>query len=387
MSKTWGSFRILVAVALFGVVIFCLPKSISKPFTPLTHISDVIEMSNRNVSRKITIQFLGDVMAHDTQITGAKTGNGDYDFNASFDYIRKYLQRADLVIANLETTLAGPAQGYHGYPQFRAPDALAQALKNVGVDVLVHANNHSLDAGLEGLIRTSETIQSLGMRVAGTRMSRTEDTISYLNSEGFDIAIISGTYGTNGLTLPKEHAYMLNDLDETRLVDDVVRASKISDLVLCYLHFGTEYSEQPNQAQKSLAESLVNAGAHAVIGSHPHVVQTDGFIDQSVVVYSLGNLISAQRGAKRRTGMVYTITFVQNLINGSISIDHLEYLPVFTYKSNKGNRPYYLGPVAKKLEKFKHDSFESTDQALVDVGLDYLNRTVQHAQSQSTYGY
>lgn len=371
----------LLLVFVFSLLFMgMLAQPLGLPPRPLSPLYDVSQMSSRQVKTSLRLSFLGDVMAHDSQIYGARQADGGYDFSPSFAYIAPHLAEADLVVANLETTLAGPAGGYQGYPRFRAPDALGLALKEAGVDVVVHTNNHSLDAGLEGLIRTRETISQLDMLPVGSRLTEDEDTVSYLKKKGINLAFVSGTYGTNGLFLPADKAYMLNDLDKDRLILDTRRASQSADLVIAYLHMGTEYATSPNPGQKELAQALVKEGAHAVMISHPHVVQTDGFIDQSVVVYSLGNCISAQRGYKRRTGMVYDLSFVLDHLDGSVAIKDLTYLPIFSYRRTDGSRPYVLGPASDQLDLDLDLAFSPKDKSLMVQGLAYLKETIKEAR-------
>jgi poly-gamma-glutamate synthesis protein (capsule biosynthesis protein) len=352
------------------------PSTIDAPIIQAQTIYRPAALSRMNITEDIKISFIGDIMMHDTQIAGAYQGAGQYDFSNSYSYVEPYLQESDFVIANLETTLAGPISGYSGYPRFNAPDQLAYDLADSGVDLLVHCNNHVLDRGVAGLVRTKQVITEAGMLSAGTRIESTEDTVVYFNIEDTEFALITGTYGTNGLELPADKSFMINTLDQERLISDVKKAKEYAEYIICFLHYGTEYEEQPNVSQQQLAKKLIVAGADAVIGSHPHVIQTDGFIDDNIVVYSLGNFISAQRGAKRRTGMIYSLNLEKDLIDGDISIEHTEYFPVFTYRAADGNRPYYLGPLLDNLDENSEAHFEKSDIALVKEGLSYLENTV-----------
>ncbi len=369
-------FFIAVYLLLGFLMLGINPSPIDAPIIKAQTIYRPAALSRMTVVQDIKISFIGDIMMHDTQISGAYQGAGDYDFSESFSYVEPYLQQSDFVIANLETTLAGPGSGYSGYPRFNAPDQLAYDLADSGVDLLVHCNNHVMDRGLTGLIRTKQTIAEAGMLSAGTRLEADEDTVVYFKVEETSFALITGTYGTNGLELPTDKAFMINRLDQERLVSDVRKAKNQADYIICFLHFGTEYEEQPNVSQELLAKDLIEAGADAVIGSHPHVIQTDGFIDDNIVVYSLGNFISAQRGAKRRTGMIYSLNLEKDLIDGDVSIKHTEYFPVFTYRAADGNRPYYLGPLSDNLDENAEANFERSDLALVEEGLSYLENTV-----------
>jgi poly-gamma-glutamate synthesis protein (capsule biosynthesis protein) len=108
---------------------------------------------------EITLLFAGDVMGHMPQLNSAyDSSTGRYDFNPVFGPVKSLITEADLALANLETTLAGPP--FAGYPQFSAPDSLATALKNAGFDILVNANNHCLDRGKKGMERTISVLDS-----------------------------------------------------------------------------------------------------------------------------------------------------------------------------------------------------------------------------------
>ena len=116
--------------------------------------------------KQLTLLFAGDIMGHDTQIEAARMmGGGEYDYSSCFRYVEPYIASADIAIGNLEVTLAGPP--YKGYPQFSSPDALADALKNAGFDILVQANNHAVDRGKAGLERTLKVLDSIGLVRSG----------------------------------------------------------------------------------------------------------------------------------------------------------------------------------------------------------------------------
>ena len=117
-------------------------------------------------SPTLRIVFGGDIMGHGPQINAARQADGSYDYEPSFRYVRDYIQGADLAIANLEVTLAGPP--YTGYPQFSSPTALAAAARDAGFDILTTANNHCMDRGRAGLERTLRALDTLGIPHLGT---------------------------------------------------------------------------------------------------------------------------------------------------------------------------------------------------------------------------
>src|SRR6056297_202863 len=120
---------------------------------PLSVASQEAEVS------RLTLLFAGDIMGHDTQIESARqVGDGRYDYTSCFRYVQPYISSADIAIGNLEVTFAGPP--YKGYPAFSSPDALALSIRDAGFDVLVNANNHAIDRGKAGLVRTLDVLDS-----------------------------------------------------------------------------------------------------------------------------------------------------------------------------------------------------------------------------------
>ena len=149
---------------------------------------------------RITLLFVGDLMQHQAQIDAARVSEGKYDYSSCFSLIKEQISQADLAIGNLEVTLGG--RPYRGYPMFSAPDEYLQAIKDAGFDILLTANNHCLDRGKKGMERTIQLLDSSGIRYAGTYKNLSERRQRYplfINRNGFRIALLNYTYGTNGI--------------------------------------------------------------------------------------------------------------------------------------------------------------------------------------------
>ena len=287
---------------------------------------------------ELKLVFAGDIMGHDSQIASAlATGEPGYDYKPCFQYLRPYLQEADLVIGNLEVTFAG--EPYKGYPAFSSPDELAADLKWAGFDILVNANNHALDRGLNGLVRTIEVLEEHEIVQTGT-FRDPEARESYyplvVELKGIRIALLNYTYGTNGIR--DRPPSIVNRIDRAQIRDDIMKAKTAEpDFILVTMHWGNEYQLSESREQQELAGYLFELGAHAIIGSHPHVVQPiRGEGSGELVVYSMGNLISNQRNRYRNGGILLELV----LSKETREISHFAYLPVWVWKpvTKKGTR-------------------------------------------------
>lgn len=287
-------------------------------------------------SKIITIALVGDIMVHDAQIDSAYNAiTGEYEFDGSFEAIAPYLKRADVVIGNLETTLAGEHLVYGGYPRFNSPESLAGALKRAGFTILTTANNHCLDRGAEGVRNTLDYLDQYGLKHAGTARSQEErQSLLIYSVQGIQLGILSYTYGTNGLPIPAGQEYLVNLIDRDAMARDIeeLRRKEV-DLILTFLHFGNEYQKKLSKEQKELVDWLQSQGVECILGSHPHVLQPAEFDLENgyLVIYSLGNFISAQKGLERQSSAVYYLTVVQDH-QGLTRLEAVSFLPIYTYR-------------------------------------------------------
>ena len=191
------------------------------------------------VCTRVTIKAVGDLLMHLPLVQAAETAAG-HDFRPLLAPVSDRLAAADLTIANLETTLGGPERGWSGYPRFNSPDALVDAVRDAGIDVLTTANNHALDTGGAGLIRTLEVVRAAGLAAAGTRAAADEPGFALVDVNGLQVAVLAYTYGTNGIPLPEPH--MVNLLDPEQIAADVAAARAAgADLIVAAPHWGLEY--------------------------------------------------------------------------------------------------------------------------------------------------
>ena len=252
-------------------------------------------------NEEIRIVFAGDAMQHSAQIEAAKTSDGKYDYSECFESVTPLIESADYAVVNLETPLAGAP--YTGYPCFSAPDAYLDALAYAGFDMMLTANNHTLDKRSKGAVRTLDQLDGRFLDHLGTYRDKHErDSVLPMvkNIGGFKIGFLNYTYGTNGIRLPESNPYMVHLLeDEVEIREDIREAKAVADCVIVFAHWGTEDAQEPDDFQRKWAEIFLDCGVDVVVGTHPHVLQPVEVLEgadghEMLIFYSIGNYISAQ---------------------------------------------------------------------------------------------
>lgn len=351
-----------------------------------TTVEETTETTTEEIkSAKLT--FTGDLMVHQWQMDNAYNKESDsYDFNYTFEPVYKYLKDSDLTVGNLETVFAGKEVGYSDYPCFNTPDSFLEAIKNAGFDVLTTANNHSMDKGVNGAIRTIELLDEAEIGHFGTYKSQ-EDSERIFTKEvnGIKLAFVSSTYGVNGNYIPKDKEYIVNILSEEKIKADIEKAKEENpDLLIVMPHIGNEYESYPKDVFKNWIDIMIKAGADVVIASHPHVLQPmemrsveleNGELKTAFVAYSMANFISSQRTEPRDTGVILKLE-ISKRGNEGVSLDKISYIPTWVQWRNTSNE--YMIRVLSIFDALK----ERTENKYALRAKDYIR--LEKAQLEAT---
>lgn len=328
----------------------------------------------------ITIEFsvVGDIMCHETQLVFAEISKDSYNFKSGFKFIKPIIEKSDFAIGNLETTFAGNELGYSGYPIFNTPDEFLEALKYAGFDLMITANNHSIDMGAKGVSRTIDKLNEYGILSNGTNKSHTErDSVRIYNVKGMKFALLSYTYDTN-VRLRGKNFSMINIIDSLSIKNDIVKTSECDpDLIIVYYHFGDEYKRYPSIYQREIVKKTIEYGADIILGSHSHVIQpveffktNNGRIDTGFVAYSLGNFISNQRWRYTDSGVILNFSVIKEVESGNIILSRINFIPTWVYKGyTGGKREFIILPLSEN--KFEKENVNLTKDDLSKMKQSY----------------
>lgn len=364
-------FKFLILIILFTVsFLFAIDHFFKEEIPTNSQISEnepkekeppVIEDTH------FTMSVIGDIMCHNSQYKDAYVAStGTYDFSYVFEDIKDYINNADIAVGNLETTFAGKAKGYSNYPRFNTPEQLAYNLKDLGIDVLSTANNHSMDTNFEGIVSTINYLDDAGISHTGTNATaEAQNQILIKDVNGVKIAFLAFTYGTNGIPVPTSKSFAVNLIDDTFILEQLSLAKQQEpDLICVNMHWGYEYHTKQNSEQERLANLLFENGVDVIFGSHPHVLQPmekrtitldDGTTKDCFVIYSLGNFMSGQTKTNTRNSIILNMSFTKSGETGKTTIDSVSYVPIYMYKASSGSvQRYKVLDIEKTIANYEN---------------------------------
>lgn len=224
--------------------------------------------------------------------------------------VKPILDKADLVVGNLECPITDQPRVLQKHFLFRASPSHTSALK--GFDVLSVANNHSLDCGIDGLWDTVSNLSKLQIAAVGTLLEPVT-----LTKNGIRVAFLAFSDFREKLPISREDTAwtgqggnvrygreVVDYYDRDRLSGAIGKAKKIADVVVVIAHWGIEGDAKPSARQRKEAKELAAAGADLILGAHPHVLQPVERIGKTVVAYSMGNFVfDSTRTAERKAAI------------------------------------------------------------------------------------
>lgn len=294
---------------------------------------------------EVTLVMVGDMLMHMPVNNSGKRADGSKNFDHLFTYTKEMISEADIALVNEEVMLGGEELGISGYPRFNTYYEVGDALVNAGFDVVLHATNHTMDKGREGLENCLAFWENKYPEIAvlGIQDSAEEQADIYVYEQyGIRIAILNYTYGTNGLPLPEGMPYAVNLMDEAKIAEDVARAREEADFVVLCPHWGTEYVLKESEYQRMWAEFFMECGVDLVIGTHPHVIEPvelmqDDNGNEMLVYYSLGNYVNATASESSQIGVQMIGAMAEVVIarnrDGEVYIKEYGAEPLVTYFS------------------------------------------------------
>lgn len=317
-----------------GAVYFMRPKQ----ETVKQETETKIEPKEEKGSSSFTFAGVGDNLIHQAIFSQYEMGVTDYDFKEDYALMKPYIEPADLSFINQETICAGEEFGLSHYPQFNGPTQILDAVANTGFDWLAASSNHSLDKGSDALLAELNYLHENYPDISVTGAYRSEEESNqYIVREvnGIKVGLLGYTYGLNGIPLPEDMPWLVELINEDQIQKDMEALSKISDVQIVSMHWGTEYHTEIEADQQALAQKMNEWGVEVIIGTHPHVIKPAEIIQgekqDTLCYYSLGNFLSAQDTNEGMVGGMASFTLQYDFDTQETSFKDVKFTPTVMY--------------------------------------------------------
>ncbi len=276
-------------------------------------------------------------------------GGRQYNFKPTFERVSPQIADADIAFINQETLMCGEGYEISFYPCFNSPQDLGYDLVELGFDVVGIANNHMLDKGSAGLAETIKFWKNQDVLMIGGYENEADyNNIRVMEKNGIKIAFLSYTYGTNGITKNPASPLVIPYIEDEVIKSQIEAAKAVSDFIMVSIHWGNEDQFMYSDEQKRVGQLIADAGADAIIGHHPHVIQPIEWLtgvsgNKTLCVYSLGNFAAEQAYQYNMVGGMIEFDIVQ-VDDGKPYLENVVFEPtVYHYNKNlMSNTIYYM---------------------------------------------
>lgn len=395
--KTKNILLFLLILMLIPTSIVIISEKINKEET--NKEEDVIKETNKLEKYTASLVMVGDALVHNSLYNDANrlANYNGYDFKPHIELIKEEVSKYDIAYYNQETILGGSSIGVSSYPAFNTPQELGDAMIDAGFNLVSLATNHTLDRGEKAVILSREywnhqgNVHAVGSYISNEEKNTIESKILEINNITY--AMLNYTYGTNGIPVPTGKDYLVNLWNDTtnyegykeQVKSDIESLRDKVDVLIVAMHWGREYTHIPTDLEIKTAEFLANLNVDIIIGTHPHVIQPIEWIDDTLVFYSLGNFISAQKSSscsnlKCNVGLMSSLNITKIVNNGEskIEINNIQNDLIYTYHKNYTNFkviPFSNPKIKEYLSNYNDiyeqysDIIESDDERITTVPL------------------
>ena len=369
---------LIVLIALSAIFVPPLLKD-SKTVKKDNNTKKVVKKQEEPKEKKMSLVAVGDTLIHGAVFGDAQTGANTYDFSGMIADVKPLIEKYDIKYFNQESIIGGKNLGVSHYPMFNSPDEIGDNMVDLGFNMVTTANNHTFDKGEAGILYTNEYWKNKGIVHAGTYSSQEErDKVKVYEQNGIKYGLLSYTTVTNGMKAPQGKEYLVNVYSDELAKQDIEGLKNEGvDVIIVAMHWGEEYIVDPVEEQKDIAKYLSDLGVNLIIGTHPHIIEPVGYINDTLVIYSLGNFISGQSpmGIDKIVGLMVGMDIIVK--DNKVTFNNIDYKLLYTYcTSNYKN--YKVIPFDSLDDATLQKYGNYTVQGLKDKYMEIVNREVNY---------
>ena len=344
-------FKILLIFITLLILILGIVLIVNKINKKDKEVNNKEIIASKEETYKLSLIMAGDMLVHDKIYNEARknANNNGYDFKPMLTYIKDIVKDYDLAYYNEEVILGGTSIGLSSYPAFNSPYEVGLDMIDTGFNMVSLATNHTLDRGIKAIENSLDFWNSTDVYTAGSYKTMEErNNIEIKEKNNITYAMLNYTYGTNGIKRPNGYESYVNIWDMSNknsyeeyknvVKQDIENIRDKVDVLIVAMHFGEEYNFNTTWYQEDSSNFLSSLGVDIIIGTHSHVLGPIKWINNTLVIYSLGNFLSAHEvvNLSNRIGLLSSIDIVKEVKdnNTTIKLENLNNDLIYTYHNN-----------------------------------------------------
>lgn len=336
---------IIVLLLILILAIFGSLNAFSDVFKKEIEEDKPTELDKEEINRSITFTFAGNVLINDRMWYDTSTKDNTYDFKYVFEDLKTTMKKSNINFYSQQSILGGKELGISYYSNYNSPIDLGEAMVDIGFNMVSLANYHAYDKGITGIMNSLDFWDKNNVVYSGTSISEEKrNSNNIITKNNIKIGLLAYTMGTDTVF---NESYEINVYDKEIVKSDVETLKEKTDIIIVSMDWGNTGLLEVNSTQKEIANYLSELGVDIVVGNTGYSIQPIEKINNTLILYSLGNLLSGHILADSRISAVVDLKLNMSIKDDVKTIQFSDINVLLTYAYNNDTMNYRVIPFNK----------------------------------------
>lgn len=336
---------IIVLLLILILAIFGSLNAFSDVFKKEIEEDKPTELDKEEINRTVTFTFAGNVLINDRMWYDTSTEDNTYDFKYVFEDLKTTMKKSNINFYSQQSILGGKELGISYYSNYNSPIDLGEAMVDIGFNMISLANYHAYDKGITGIMNSLDFWDKNNVVYSGTSISEEKrNSNNIITKNNIKIGLLAYTMGTDTVF---NESYEINVYDKEIVKSDVETLKEKTDIIIVSMDWGNTGLFEVNSTQKEIANYLSELGVDIVVGNTGYSIQPIEKINNTLILYSLGNLLSGHILADSRISAVVDLKLNMNIKDDVKTIQFSDINVLLTYAYNNDTMNYRVIPFNK----------------------------------------
>lgn len=336
---------IIVLLLILILAIFGSLNAFSDVFKKEIEEDKPTELDKEEINRSITFTFAGNVLINDRMWYDTSTKDNTYDFKYVFEDLKTTMKKSNINFYSQQSILGGKELGISYYSNYNSPIDLGEAMVDIGFNMISLANYHAYDKGITGIMNSLDFWDKNNVVYSGTSISEEKrNSNNIITKNNIKIGLLAYTMGTDTVF---NESYEINVYDKEIVKSDVETLKEKTDIIIVSMDWGNTGLLEVNSTQKEIANYLSELGVDIVVGNTGYSIQPIEKINNTLILYSLGNLLSGHILEDSRISAVVDLKLNMSIKDDVKTIQFSDINVLLTYAYNNDTMNYRVIPFNK----------------------------------------